>query len=165
MKNALALVGTLALCVSLCSAAQTPESIRFSGAEGFQKLAQFKPLALKTSQYVRLSGNVTLNGSTHVPQNSHYAYVTLSGWTNITGGDRYQSGTTNVSQSVSIWLNGNYVSQWVQVNVHVNIYKDGRYVGSTYVQGSVHVSGWNNNGWVNLSGSGTLTGDILAEQN
>jgi hypothetical protein len=164
MKNVLSFLGTLALCVSFCSAAETPESIRFSGAEGFQKLSEFKPIKAKTSHYVRLSGSINLNGSGYVPVNPSYAYVTVNGSTNLSGQGGYQTGYTSISQSVSIFLNGNFVSQFVQINAYVQVYKNGRYVGSTYAQGSINVTGWNNNGWVNLSGYGTLTGDIMVQE-
>ena len=164
MKNVLSFLGTLALCVSFCSAAGTPESIRFSGAEGFQKLSEFKPIKAKTSRNIHLSGSINLNGSGYVPVNPSYATITLNGSTNLSGPDGYQSGYTTVNQSVSIFLNGDFVSQWVQISTRVSIYKSGRYVGSTYAQGSVHVTGWNSNGWLNLSGFGTLTGDIMVQE-
>ena len=52
----------------------------------------------------------------------------------------------------------------MHVSANVQVYKDGRYVGSTYAQGSVNVSGWKTGDWVNLSGFGTLTGDIFVQE-
>ena len=111
---------------------------------------------------IQASGSINLNGTAYVPANTNYAYVNVSGSTNLTG-DGCQTGYTTVTQSVSVWVNGNYVSQFVQVNAYVSVYKNGRYVGSTYAQGSVNVSGWNNNGWINLSGFGTLSANILVQ--
>ncbi|MCX5787351.1 MAG: hypothetical protein NTX64_02410 [Elusimicrobia bacterium] len=163
MRKFFPLAGALILFVSLSQAAETPESISFSGAQGFQALSDFKPIHIKSSRYVHLSGSINLSGNTFVPQNTSYAYVNLSGSTNLTG-DGYQTGYTTVNQSVSIWVNSNYVSQFVQVNVNVQVYKDGRYVGSTYAQGSVNVSGWKSGDWINLSGFGTLNGNILVQE-
>ena len=147
----------------------------FSGLAGFQP--RLAPVAakdavagkavaapgVKAARYVRLSGNISLNGSAHVGNGSSSAFIHFNGSTRVEGDNgKITSDYFSINQSEHFWLNGpsSHVSGYVRPNVSVSLYKDGKYIGQGYVSGTIHVSGWNNNGWVNLSGSGQLTGDV-----
>lgn len=145
----------------------------FSGLTGFQpRLAPVAPKDAVVGQavaapkaaatrYVRLSGHINLSGSAHVNNGSSNAYINFSGSTRIEGDNgKVTSGYVSISHSEFFWLNGNHVSGYARPNIAVSLYQDGKYIGQGRVSGSIHVSGWNNNGWVNLSGSGQLTGDV-----
>ena len=41
---------------------------------------------------------------------------------------------------------------------NVAIYDSGRYLGTIRVDGNISVTGYNNGGWVNLNGFGTVSG-------
>lgn len=156
------------------AAALIAANVSFQGLAGFQpRLAAVapqdavpgRPVAAvqgKTSHWVRLSGDVNLNGSTYVPAGATSAYVNFSGSTRLQSSDgKISSGYISVNQSEFFWLNGgSFLSGYVRPDLLVSIYRDGKYVGQARVSGTVYVTGYNNNGWVSLSGSGTLLGDI-----
>ncbi|HAH06240.1 MAG TPA: hypothetical protein DCM05_06885 [Elusimicrobia bacterium] len=163
MKNTLSLLSALAFCVSLCSAAETPEKIRFAGLQGFDAASILPQKAFKASKYVRLSGSVNLSGTAFVSEGSNYLHATLTGSTNLSG-DGYQTGYTHITENLSSFTTGNYVSAYVQVNAYVSVYKNGKYVGSTYARGSVPVNGWLNGGFTHLSGFGTLSCELFVQE-
>lgn len=149
----------------------------------FQSLADFKPalapvaseravsgapvapIRTRTLRTVRLSGNVSLNGTAYAGQGTSNVYVNFSGGARLDGSDgRTSSGYTSINESEFFWLNsGSFVSGYVHPSTTVSVYRDGKYVGQARVSGTIFVTGYNNNGWVNLSGSGTLSGDVTVE--
>lgn len=146
----------------------------------FQSLADFKPVLApvapgqavagrpaaapraKSVRTVRLSGSVSLNGTAHASQGAGSVYVNFTGSTHLYSSDNsITSGYASINQSEFFWLNsGSFVSGYVHPNATVSVYQNGKYVGQARVSGTVYVTGHNNNGWVNLSGSGTLSGDV-----
>ncbi|MFA6028902.1 MAG: hypothetical protein WC969_03505 [Elusimicrobiota bacterium] len=163
MKSLLATTSLVLFGVACACALETPESIRSAGTSGFA-VAEVSPQpALKTSRHVRVSGTLSLNGSGYVPQ-SNYANVSVSGSVDARGEGGYATGYTTVTQTLSFFVNGNFVTQWVNVNAYVSVYKDGRFVGSTYLNGSVLLTGWKNGDWLHLNGSGAVAGDLFVQE-
>ena len=71
------------------------------------------------------------------------------------------NGSIRISDTVSAYVRPNsHVSAWARPYAYVSIYDNGRYLGSTRVSGTIHVSGWSRNGWLDLSGSGYVTGQL-----
>ncbi|HAH32769.1 MAG TPA: hypothetical protein DCL44_10695 [Elusimicrobia bacterium] len=124
-----------------------------------------KPAVARTGQYVQVSGYVNLNGNGWMPSNGGYTSVNLTGWGSFqdsTG--KVTSNQAYITESASMWLYPNqYAYQTVYPNVYVQFYKDGKPVGSTYLRGSISVSGWPSSSFVSLSGSGYLSGSIYVE--
>lgn len=157
-------------------AAQTIESARASAAASFSALPGFKslppaslgpvhgvppPPLRSASQYVRVSGDVRLDGSGYLPKGSRFVSVNLSGPTDIRDSSgRVRSGYTTVYYTASLFVNGSWVSDWARPSVYVSLYREGRYIGQAHVDGTIHVSGYVSGDWVHVSGSGTLSGDV-----
>lgn len=159
-------LGTLVLSVLFCAvlvqAAQTPESAKSSSELSFSGTQPFK-----ASQYVSLRGDVDLRGWAFVNEGSSFVSVNLSGNANVSSLDgQIRSNYTPVNQHVSLFISPNqsYVSQYVHVNVTVSLYKNGRYVGSAPVSGSVMVSGWKSGNSLNLNGRGSVTGSVFVRE-
>ncbi len=152
-------------CVTLAASASTPESLRTFSMTGLQQALKLKPKgAFKAGRNVRISGNVRLSGSAYAGRGqTRYVSIYIDGWASVRGADGVQSGQFRVSERVGVWVREGvqHVSEYVRVNQNVSIYKDGKYVGSTYVGGSIYVSGWKNGDWLRLSGSGSLSGSIF----
>ena len=117
-------------------------------------------------QYVSLSGYVNLRGSGFIPSNGGYMSLYMSG--SFTMRDFSSGVTTNtvyLNENVSFWANENqYINQSVYINKYVSLYKDGRYVGSTTISGSISVSGWPSGNYLNLNGSGYLRGSFYLNE-
>lgn len=111
-------------------------------------------------RYVTLRGFANVWGSAYVPQGqAGGVFITVSGDTQLqdnTG--RYLSGSVTVSDSSFYHVSGNYVNGWPRPSATVTLYNRGRYVGTVRIEGSIPVSGWNNGGWVRVSGSGWVEG-------
>lgn len=45
----------------------------------------------------------------------------------------------------------------------MSLYESGKYLGTVRVDGNMNVSGQNSNGWIHLSGSGYVYGDITVD--
>lgn len=118
------------------------------------------------SQYISLSGYVSLRGSGFMPNNGGYTSIYMSG--SFTMSDIYSGVTTNtvyLNENVSFWANENqYINQTVYITKYVSLYKDGRYVGSTNISGSISVSGWPSSNYLNLNGSGYLRGSFYLNE-
>lgn len=116
--------------------------------------------AAGSQRYVRLRGHVNVWGNAHVPQGQNGSvWITVSGDTQLqdeTG--RYLNGTVSVSDSSHYFVNGNHVNGWARPSANVSLYRNNRYLGNIRIEGSIPVSGWNNGGWVRLSGSGWVEG-------
>lgn len=115
----------------------------------------------KGTQTLRLRGYVSLNGSGFIPRGSSWATMTVSGWTTLEDQDgRTLRGDVRVEDTSTYYLSGNYVSGWARPSAYVNIYQDGRLLGSTRVEGSISVSGWRSGDYLSLSGSGFVDGTL-----
>lgn len=168
------------LLVAAPAAAQAPEAAAARGAAAFAALGAFKPstdrsasvlgkpvepprpVKAKSSEWVTVSGNITLNGSGFVAGHSNFVTVDLSGWTTVsdmTG--RVRSYNEHVSVMGNFFVNGSWVNGSVYPSAYVSLYRDGKYVGQGRIEGTVFVSGYVNGSWVSVNGSGTLRGTIL----
>jgi hypothetical protein len=100
-----------------------------------------------------------------MPQGGGFTSVSLSGWATFQDSSgKVTSNQTYITVPASMWIYPNqYVFQTVWPNVYVQFYKDGKPVGSTYMNGSISVSGWPSSNFVSLSGSGYLNGSIYVE--
>lgn len=173
------LLAILALCSSLAAPAWagSVEALPSGAAEAFQSLASFRlqnpvrrleartvkvaPRAVKAagSQYITLRGHVTIQGSAYVPTIPGFASINFSGSTQLqdsTG--HYLSGYVTVSDYSSIFVSGDFLNGFARPSANVGIYKDGKYLGTVRVEGSIPVNGWINNKWVHASGSGYVQG-------
>ncbi|MBI5240349.1 MAG: hypothetical protein HY926_07735 [Elusimicrobia bacterium] len=122
-------------------------------------------VAAKAGGYVRVSGHVNLNGNGYVPTIPGYASVNLRGSANICDpSGQVCSGYTTITTWSNVFVNGNFVTDWLRPYLNVSFYKGGRYVGSGQVSGSIPVSGWVNGNWVFLNGSGYLDGNVLVNE-
>ncbi len=153
--------------VTLAASASTPESLRTFSMSGLQQVLQAKPKAsFKASRNIRLSGNVRLSGNAYAGQGrTRYVSIYVDGWASVYGADGVQSGQFRVSERVGIWVREgtSHYSEYVRISQNVPIYKNGKHIGSTYIGGSIRVSGWKtaSSSWLRLSGSGSLSGSIF----
>jgi hypothetical protein len=126
-----------------------------------------KPAQAKAGRYVQVSGYVNLNGNGWMPSgdNGGYTSVSMTGWATFRDSSgKVTSNNTYVNTSVSMWVRPNqYVSQSVWPNIYVTFYSNGKMVGSTYMNGSISVSGWPSSSYFSLRGSGYLNGSIYVE--
>lgn len=124
------------------------------------------PAKVRTGQYVQVSGYVNLSGNGWMPGNDGgFTSVNLTGWATFRDSSgKVTSNNTYVNTSVSLWVRPNqYVFQTVNPNLYVTFYRDGKIVGSTYMNGSISVNGWPSSNFFSLSGSGYLNGSIYVE--
>ena len=173
----IALLLSLFVMGSPAFAAVGPESLAADRDLAFSGLAQFKPSvrvnrlqALQAKldlparattakqKYVRISGTVNLSGSQYVPNGTTFVYITLTGYSQLRDDSGHFLGQVQLMSSDSYSLNGNFVSGWARPYANVAIYDSGRYLGTIRVDGNISVSGYNNGGWVNLNGFGTVSG-------
>ncbi|MBU2530643.1 MAG: hypothetical protein KKD35_06355 [Elusimicrobia bacterium] len=126
------------------------------------KLAPVAKAKKTKGEYISLSDYVNLSGSGFLPSNGGYTTIYLTGW--VTFRDMSGKITSNqvyMNERVSFWSKENqYISESVYVNKNIQLYKDGAYVGSTYVSGSIRVSGWPSSNYIRLDGSGYLRGSF-----
>ena len=179
---------TTALCLALAlpalGRAASPESLKRAADESFRSLSGFKAekpasfervsgrpvdagvrYASTSSRHVRVSGEVRLSGTGIIPRGSSFATVHLTGSADFqddTG--RVRSGYTTVTYQANIHVNGSWVTDYIRPSVYVSFYRDGRYLGSAQMDGSVYVSGHVSHDMVSLSGSGTLSGNIWVNE-
>lgn len=164
------------------STLEGPESLRASAAGSFQALPAFRGRAGVTtldqggapppgrrvsrrSRYLRLSGHLYLSGSTFVPPGTAYATVTLTGWTTLSDQEgRLISGQAHFSDTSSYYVGSRHVSGYARPYTYVTLYRDGRWVGSVRVEGTILVSGFVNGNHLNLSGSGLVSGSAWVDE-
>lgn len=146
------------LASSFC-AAQTPESVLSSNSSAFEGAAALQTKQFKAQQRVNLYGNLRLEYRGWLFNNGlPYIDVTVSGTTNVTGAG-VQTGNITFSRTLRIWKNmGSYVSQYVQINETVNLYRNGQFAGTGSVAANIRVAGFIQGQRIDLSGSGALTG-------
>ena len=145
-------------------------SIAVTAAENIKtdKAEPIKPAKVepqKTSAYVTVSGYVSLTGNAFMPQNGGFTSVNMTGWATFSDNTgRITSNNTFVNVMASMWIYPNqYVFQTVWPNIYVQLYRDGKYVGSTNMTGSVNVNGFPSSSFVYLNGSGYLNGSLYVE--
>ncbi|MBI4678355.1 MAG: hypothetical protein HY748_12310 [Elusimicrobia bacterium] len=181
MKRTILFSCVVTLFAAAASAGPTPEDLVSRAGTALQDLSGYKPkmtfslFARQTERLeaqpaaekgqtvtLRLSGHVWLRGNAFVPQGSSFASVHMTGSTTLYDQNgKPLSGYVTVSDTVSVFMGGSdYVSAWARPYAYVSIYDNGRYLGSTRVDGSMMVTGWNRNGWLDLSGSGTVGGTL-----
>lgn len=143
------------------------EAIRVSGVSGFSQDAAFKPKAFKSQKMVMLWGQASLRGTGFIfGPHTTYVTVTLSGQLNATGdGGHVQTGNTTISQTVSLYLppGQSALYQNISINQNVSLYCDGRFAGSTFINASIHVSGFRSGNYINLSGSGPISASAFVD--
>ncbi|MBI4347484.1 MAG: hypothetical protein HY553_11555 [Elusimicrobia bacterium] len=122
--------------------------------------ASLRKVAAGQSKYVTLRGHVYVSGDAYVGNGrTGYVWITVSGNTQLQDNEgRYLSGFVTVSHSDTYYVNGSWVNGWARPSAYVTLYKGGRYVGTIRVEGSIPVNGYNNGGWVRVSGSGWIEG-------
>ncbi len=156
-------VSDTGFAASLNSIAVTAaENIKADKAEPVKPAKAAPP---RTASYVRVSGNVSLTGNAFMPQNGGFASVNMTGWATFrdnTG--KITSNNTYVNVTASMWIYPNqFVSQTVWPNIYVRLYRDGKYIGSANMTGSINVTGWPSSSYVYLNGNGYLNGDLYVE--
>lgn len=170
------------LLISASASAETLEAVRAAAQASFPfagyrellpdpalKPVQAKPVPpvnAAAARYVRVEGRIDLSGTVYVPKGTHFVSVSLSGSTDIQDSSGHiRSGYTSVHHTAHLYVNGSWVSDTARPSLYVSLYKDGRYIGSARVDGSIRVSGFVSGDWVRVSGWGTLSGDILVDDN
>ncbi|MBI3553073.1 MAG: hypothetical protein HY077_11210 [Elusimicrobia bacterium] len=172
----------LLLSSPLFASSTGPESLRAASSNAFSSLAVFKPKAVSSpavpakavektpvkaaaSQFVHVSGSVNLNGSGNVMHGSSFVWVDFSGYANVTDSTgRITSNSTWFNRSVGCNVSGGWVhcNDWPQWSVQ--FYKDGRYVGSGTVGGSISASAYAPNGFFSANSFTSLSGDVMVSE-
>ena len=143
-----------------CTAVQ---NIKADKAEPIKPARYAPPTA---STYVSVSSYVSLNGNGFMPPNGGYTSVNMTGWATFRDSSgKITSNSTYINTTASMWLYPNqFASQTVWPNISVQLYRDGKYVGTANVSGSINVTGWPSSGsFVSLSGSGYLNGSAYVD--
>lgn len=167
MKHFCALLLSLSVGLPTALAAGSAESLKASGVAAFAQAAAVPPKAFKAQKMVMLWGQASLNGTGWI-FNQHTTYVTvnLSGSLNANGdGGRVQTGNTMISQTVSLYLppGQSAVYQNVSINQNVSLYCNGRFAGTAFINGNIHVSGFRSGNYLSLSGSGPVSGSAFVD--
>lgn len=181
MRNAiLPLVLSLVL-VSPASSLGTMEALPGAAAGAFQALAGLRartavrsleavgtpkpaaPVSAGTRR-ITLRGFVNVSGDGYAPPGSG-VFMEVSGMTRLqdeTG--RTLNGLVTVSDRQWFHVTGGYVTGWVRPSANVSLYKDGQYLGSVRIEGWFPVSGFSNNGWLRVAGSGWVEGSGIINE-
>jgi hypothetical protein len=123
-------------------------------------------LPQKTGAYVQVSGYLSLSGTGSIMMpNGGYTSIYLSGSVTPTASDGVTCSTAFVNTPVSAFIYPNqYFSQMVSPNVSVQLTKDGKYVGTVTLNGSITVSGFPSGSFVSVNGSGYLSGSAYIDE-
>ena len=129
------------------------------------QLPEAKPARAKAGRYVQVSGYVSLSGNGFISGTGGYTSVPLSGWASFRDSSgEVTSNNSYINEYASMWIYPNqYVMQSVRPNVYAQFSYKGKPAGSTYMTGSITVSGWPSGSFVSLNGSGYLSGSIYVE--
>ncbi|MFA6004744.1 MAG: hypothetical protein WC881_11835 [Elusimicrobiota bacterium] len=182
MKNIWVLV--LAVLLSLpAGAAPSFESAQAAAGQAFQSFpraaavfqkglqvpkvpgqpAAERPAAGAAKAVVPVYGSVHLSGTAFVPRVPGYARIELRGNATLTDATgQIRSQFTWITVAGDIYVSGGFVSAWARPNTQVHFYKNGKYAGSAWIRGDVPVNGWVSGNWLNLSGFGQLSGQLIA---
>jgi hypothetical protein len=132
-------------------------------ASAFDRLPAFT--AFKAARPVRISGHVNLNGHAFVHEGQNNAHVNFTGWANFRSDDgTIQSGSTSISHTEFVWVHSDHVTAHVRPWVHVSLYRNGKYLGSARLDGTIFVSGWRNGSTLHMNGSGTLSTTVWIDE-
>lgn len=118
--------------------------------------------SFKASRFIHLSGWVNLRGSASVHNGATFLSVPVSGNATLHGSGASTSPVW-INKTVMIHLSPGqtFVNETVYVSEYVSVYDGGRYVGSTNVSGSIRLSGSVSGTWLQLNGSGNLSGSLF----
>lgn len=144
-------------------AAPSIEAIRASANSAIP--VPFKPFKL-ANRHITLSGDAQLSGTGWINGGgggSTHVSVPLHGTVRVSGDGGKVQGNGSISGYASVWIHngGGYVSDFVQYSASVSLYRDGRYVGTTTISGSVNVSGWASGSTLRLDGRGSASGSAF----
>lgn len=165
MKNLF--VFSMVLALSLLApvrAEDSLESMVLDTGTTFQDASQFK--AVMTTRQATISGDLYLSGWGTGSGPTAYITIPLHGNVRLSGPDGLTTNTLRVDVHQGFWVHDSrsYVSEWVHLSGTVDVFRDGKRVGSSRVSGSVHVSGWasGSDRFIDLrvSGNGRLSGQI-----
>lgn len=111
------------------------------------------------AKYVTLSGYLTLNGNVYVPSQNSYASGYVNGWVSLRDSSgEYTTGNIYVNTHVGFWVSSNYVYTTAYPNTYFSVYnKEGKIVGSGYINQGIGVSGFLSGNYVYLNGSSYIT--------
>ena len=157
---------TLALLAVLSAPAHAAASLEAAHAASAAAIAAPAPTkAFKAQRHVTLNGQARLSGTGFVQQHGGFVSVPLNGDVRVSGDVGQVTGNGSINQHVSLWIHpgSNYVSQFVSFTANVSLYKQGRYVGTAMVSGSVMVSGWANGSFLRLDGTGSASGSAFID--
>ncbi|MEF3280062.1 MAG: hypothetical protein K6357_03755 [Elusimicrobiota bacterium] len=141
----------------LLSASFSLNLLAFEGA--------FKNTA-SSGKSVTLSGYLSLSGLAYVPSNNSYVTAYLNGWLSMRDSSgNYYTNNTYLNVQVSFWASSNYVYTTAYPNTYLTVYnKEGKVVGSGYLNQGIGVSGWINGNYVNLNGSGYVSMTVYVNE-
>ena len=164
MKSVLSACAVVLIAASFANSTESMEAARVGAESAFVRLAPVK-LRPKAMRSVHLTGYLSLDGNAYVsnPNPGGSVMVTFNGSTML----RDSSGATanayfTVTQT--FFINGNFTSGYVYPQQYVQVYHNGRSVGSVMVSGSIYVSGFVNGSWIRLSGSGNVSGSGTVQE-
>ncbi|MBI4051875.1 MAG: hypothetical protein HY400_05155 [Elusimicrobia bacterium] len=182
MKKTILVIGAILLSSYAARAWQTSEQMRSGVGTAFHALSGFKPrvsTGLKAvqvqrdksfrpktsgSKLIHLTGYTFVSGDAFVRRDDFYAMITVSGWARLQDQEgRTWDGWVRVSDTGFYYVGSGYVSGIARPYAYVSLYQDGKYLGTTSIEGSIYVSGFNTGGRVSLSGSGYVSGDLYVE--
>ncbi|MCX7641734.1 MAG: hypothetical protein N2Z20_03775 [Elusimicrobiales bacterium] len=111
------------------------------------------------AKYITLSGYLTLSGNIYVPSQNSYASGYVSGWVELRDySGEYYTRNIYVNTYVSFWASSNYVYTTAYPYTYFTVYnKDGKAVGSGYINQGIGVSGFLSGNYVYLSGSSYIS--------
>jgi len=160
-------VGTFVISAGMGSI--TTMIIELAGNAGSNRLGIYDPFSTARLQLFGGSASTAAQSLLMVGMGAgssvNFTSVNLTGWATFRDSSgKVTSNNTYVNTSVSLWVRPNqYVFQTVNPNLYVTFYRDGKIVGSTYMNGSISVNGWPSSNFFSLSGSGYLNGSIYVE--
>lgn len=124
------------------------------------------------SRILRFTGQAHVRGRAFVPRGMTHAHVILSGWAKL----QDQNGRP-IDEPVALTASGlypvvgNFVSGLAHPYAYISVYDQalsrgaaagrGAYLGLLRVDGTVFVSGYNNAGWLEIYGSGQVSGSLI----
>lgn len=179
MRNLALLVLSL-LCASSAMALETSEVLRGSALSAFKAppagAFRFTPAlraetAVKPakavpqlgSRVIRAQGYLTVNGSAFV-NGQGMVYIPVSGWTTLQSSEGGNiQGSVYVTGNAWVSVNGSFASGSAQPSAWVTLSENGKVLGTMLVQGNIFVTGFANGNWVNVSGSGYVSGQMYAQ--
>ena len=154
------------LHASALSAFKAPPAAAFHFTPALRAAPAAKPTKAaeqKGTRLIRASGYLTLNGSAFV-NGQGMVYVPVSGWVTLQSSEGGNiQGSVYMNGNAWISVNGGFGSGWAQPSAYISLSENGKPLGTMLVQGNINVSGFANGGWLNVSGSGYVSGQMYAQ--